>query len=138
MEKKSVGRPSNGPKTKVQLFLLDAFIAGRKSPEVANEINEWYLGNTKLGNKVIRNTPEIELPTTKLTNKVIPNSEHTIQAIEAREPELKAQMDQVYGPQWGAGFTELERNMCDTIVRNYAKSGNKTMFVQRVTSVKWE
>jgi hypothetical protein len=28
--------------------------------------------------------------------------------------------------------------MCDTIVRNYAKSGNKTMFVQRVTSVKWE
>lgn len=149
MGKKSVGRPSNGRKTKVQLFLLDAFIAGRKSPEVANEINEWYLGNTKLGNKVIRNTPEIELgntkltdnpelPTTKLTNKVIPNSdnkvipnsEHGFQAVESNDPELKAELDSVYGTPANPAFTpNYVKNVVDMTALHAIASGNTSLGV---------
>ena len=120
-------RPKTEPKIKVQLYVNADLARVMTNSELAALLNtgKYAQSNTDVIQSVIQGNTKV-------------SHEHTIQAIEAREPELKAKMDEVYGPQWGAGFTELERNMCDTIVRNYAKSGNKTMFVQRVTSVKWE
>ena len=116
-------RPKTEPKIKVQLYVNADLARVMTNSELAALLNT---------GKYAQSNTEVIQGNTKVAR------EHGFSAVQDREPELKAHLDEVYGPQWGAGFTELERNMCDTIVRNYGKTSNKTAFVQRVTSVKWE